>query len=257
MALIKKNILNQSIFLKKSTIRFFGSILYFRFNFRYKARIEGAELFKDLPEQNVMIISNHQTYFADVSFFYHAIYAAINGHPNSIRYPGYLRCKRHNIYYVAAEETMKAGWIPKLLAYSGAVTINRSWRANGQNVRRKVDKKETENIDIALEDGWLITFPQGTTTPYVPGRVGTAIIAKKHKSIIVPVVIDGFRRSFDKKGLKKKKKSTELRMRIKPPLEIDYDEMKVEDILAKMMDAIEQSPSFNTMAQIKKQEPKN
>lgn len=257
MKLIKRNILNQSIFLKKTTIRVFGSLLYFRFNFRYKARIEGAEIFQKLQDKNVMIIANHQTYFADVSFFYHAIYAAINGHPNSIRYPGYLRCKKHNIYYVAAEETMKAGWVPKLLALSGAVTINRSWRANGQNVRRKVDKKETENIDKALLDGWLITFPQGTTTPYVPGRVGTAIIAKRHESVIVPVVIDGFRRSFDKKGLKKKKKYSELRMRIKEPLKINYAETKVEDILAQMMDAIEQSPAHNTIANIKKQEPNN
>ncbi|MBK6953641.1 MAG: 1-acyl-sn-glycerol-3-phosphate acyltransferase [Crocinitomicaceae bacterium] len=255
MALFKRNIFNQSVLLKKSTIRFFGSIVYFRFNYRYKARIEGAELFQKLPDQNVLIISNHQTYFADVSFFFHAIYAAISGRPNTIKYPGFLRCKKHNIYYVAAEETMKAGFLPKLLALSGAVTINRSWRANGQNVRRKVDRSETQNIDKALQDGWLITFPQGTTTPYAPGRIGTAIIAKKHKPIVVPVVIDGFRRSFDKKGLRKKMKNSELRMRIKPPLEIDYSKT-VEEIMAQMMEAIEQSPNYNTMAQIKKQEPK-
>jgi 1-acyl-sn-glycerol-3-phosphate acyltransferase len=255
LALFKRNIFNQSVLLKKSTIRFFGSIVYFRFNYRYKARIEGAELFQKLPDQNVLIISNHQTYFADVSFFFHAIYAAISGRPNTIKYPGFLRCKKHNIYYVAAEETMKAGFLPKLLALSGAVTINRSWRANGQNVRRKVDRSETQNIDKALQDGWLITFPQGTTTPYAPGRIGTAIIAKKHKPIVVPVVIDGFRRSFDKKGLRKKMKNSELRMRIKPPLEIDYSKT-VEEIMAQMMEAIEQSPNYNTMAQIKKQEPK-
>lgn len=253
MPLFKRNIFNQSVFLKKSTIRFFGSVVYFRFNFRYKARIEGAEIFQYLPDQNVLIISNHQTYFADVSFFFHAIHAAITGHPNSIRYPGFLKCKKHNIYYVAAEETMKAGFLPKLLAFSGAVTINRSWRANGQNVRRKVDRSETQNIDRALQDGWLITFPQGTTTPYAPGRIGTAIIVKKHKPVVVPVVIDGFRRSFDKKGLRTKKKNSELRMRVKPPLEIDYSKT-VEEIMHQMMTAIEQTPEFNILEKIKKQE---
>lgn len=230
-------------------------MVYFRFNFRYKARIEGAEIFQNLPDKNVLIISNHQTYFADVSFFFHAIYAAISGRPNSIRYPGYLRCKKHNIYYVAAEETMKAGLLPKILALSGAVTINRSWRANGQNVRRKVDRKEVENIDKALLDGWLITFPQGTTTPYAPGRIGTAIIAKKHQPIVIPVVIDGFRRAFDKKGIRVKKKNSELRMRVKPPLEIDYS-LPVEDIMKQMMTAIEQSSDFNLIEKIKKQEKK-
>jgi 1-acyl-sn-glycerol-3-phosphate acyltransferase len=253
LPIFRKNIFNQSIFLKKSTIRFFGSVVYFRFNFRYKARIEGAEIFNQLPDKNVLIISNHQTYFADVSFFFHAIHAAITGHPNSIRYPGFLKCKKHNIYYVAAEETMRAGLLPKLLAMSGAVTINRSWRAGGKNVRRKVDKSEVQNIDRALEDGWLITFPQGTTTPYAPGRIGTSIIVKKHKPIVIPVVIDGFRRSFDKKGLKTKKTNSELRMRIKPPLEIDYSKT-VEEIMQQMMTAIEQTPEFNTMDKIKKQE---
>ena len=147
---------------------------------------------------------------------------------------------------------MKSGMLPKLLAISGAVTINRSWRANGQNVRRKVDRKETENIEKALEDGWLITFPQGTTTPYAPGRIGTAIIAKKHQPIVIPIVIDGFRRSFDKKGIRTKKKNSELRMRIKEPLNIDYSQT-VEEIMKQMMDSIEQSRDFDVMNKIKKQ----
>ena len=253
MPLFRKNVFNQSILLKKATIRFFGTVVYFRFNFRYKVRIEGAEIFQNLPDKNVMIISNHQTYFADVSFFLHAIHAAITGHPNSIRYPGFLKCKKHNIYYVAAEETMKAGFLPKLLAISGAVTINRSWRANGQNVRRKVDRKETENIDTALKDGWLITFPQGTTTPYAPGRVGTAIIAKKHQPVVIPVVIDGFRRAFDKKGIRLKKTNTELRMLVKPPIDIYYSKT-VEEIMQQMMSSIEQTKDYNVLEKIKKQE---
>lgn len=255
LPVFKRNIFNQYISIKKFIIRFFGTIVYLRFNFKYKTNIKGAEIFQYLPDKNVLIISNHQTYFADVSFFFHVIHAAITGHPNSIRYPGFLQCKKDNIYYVAAEETMRAGFLPKLLALSGAVTINRSWRANGENVRRKVDRKETENIDKALQDGWLITFPQGTTTPFAPGRLGTAIFVKKHQPTVVPVVIDGFRRSFDKKGLKTKKKQSELKMTVKPPLVIDYTKT-VEEILAQLMNSIEQSSDFNVLEKIKKQEPK-
>ena len=199
MPLFKKNIFGQKIFVKKLIIRLFGTLVYPRFNWTHKPKIKGAELFMHLPESNVIIVSNHQTYFADVSFFFHVIHAALVGKPNQIKRPGFLRCKKHSIYYVAAEETMKSGFLPKLLALSGAVTVNRTWRANGQNVRRKVDKSETQNIDKALNDGWVITFPQGTTTPYAPGRIGTAILIKKHRPVVVPVVIDGFRRAFDKK----------------------------------------------------------
>ncbi|MCB0473201.1 MAG: 1-acyl-sn-glycerol-3-phosphate acyltransferase, partial [Flavobacteriaceae bacterium] len=60
------------------------------------------------------------------------------------------------------------------------------------------------NIGKALDDGWVITFPQGTTTPFKPIRRGTAFIIKEYQPIVIPVVIDGFRRSFDKKGLQVK-----------------------------------------------------
>ena len=98
LKLFKRNIFNQYIFVKKLIIRLFGMIAYGRFNWRYKPVISGAEIFEELPEKNVLIVSNHQTYFADVSFFLHVIHAALAGRPNSIKYPGFLRAKKHNIY---------------------------------------------------------------------------------------------------------------------------------------------------------------
>ncbi|MFK8044246.1 MAG: lysophospholipid acyltransferase family protein [Crocinitomicaceae bacterium] len=243
MALFKKNVLGQSIFVKKMIVRVLGSLVYPRFKWRYTPDIKGAEILKDLQDKNVLFVSNHQTYFADVAFFLHVFSAALNGKPNQISLPLFLKPK-HNIYYVAAEETMKSGLLPKVLALSGAVTINRTWRSNGENVRRKVDRREVENIDLALKDGWVITFPQGTTTPFAPGRKGTAFIIKKHNPIVVPIVIDGFRRSFDKKGLKQKKKKSTLKVRIKTPIQFD-DSQKIDDIMDRIMDEIEQSKKFS------------
>lgn len=243
MGIFKKNVLGQRIFTKKMIIRIFGSVVYPRFNWKYNNQISGAEILKDLPEKNVLFVSNHQTYFADVAFFLHVFHAALNGKPNKIIFPGFLNPK-HNVYYVAAEETMKSGFLPKLLALSGAVTINRTWRANGENVRRKVDRKEVENIDLALKDGWVITFPQGTTKPFAQGRKGTAFIIKKHNPIVVPIVIDGFRRSFDKKGLKQKKKKTTLKMRIKQPIQFD-ESLNIDEIMERVMDEIEQSKKYS------------
>ena len=99
-------------------------------------------------------------------------------------------------------------------------------------------------IGTALDDGWVITFPQGTTTPWKPLRKGTAHIIKKYKPVVVPVVIDGFRRSFDKKGLRIKKKGILQSMHVKEPLEIDYDNESNEEIIEKLEFAIEQHPSF-------------
>ncbi|MDO7576865.1 MAG: 1-acyl-sn-glycerol-3-phosphate acyltransferase, partial [Flavobacteriaceae bacterium] len=61
---------------------------------------------------------------------------------------------------------------------------------------------------------------------------------------VVPIVIDGFRRSFDKKGLMIKKKGILQSMVIKEPLAIDYDNDSVESILEKIEYSIEQHPSF-------------
>jgi 1-acyl-sn-glycerol-3-phosphate acyltransferase len=252
MAILKKNIFGQHLFVKKAIVRVFGSLSYPRFNWVNSTVVSGGEILKDLPDQKVLFVSNHQTYFSDVALFLHIFHAALQGKANTTAHPGYLWSKKHNIYYVAAEETMKSGLLPKILGLSGAVTVNRSWRSNGENVRRKVDKKEVQNIDLALKDGWVITFPQGTTKPFVKGRLGTAIMIKKHQPIVVPIVIDGLRRAFDKKGMITKKKNTTISVRIKPPLNINYDG-KVEDILTQIMDGIEQSPSYNYLGRIKEQ----
>ena len=62
--------------------------------------------------------------------------------------------------------------------------------------------------------------------------------------MVVPIVIDGFRRSFDKKGINIKKKGVQQSMIIKSPLQIDYENDTVEEIVAKIEMAIEQHESF-------------
>ena len=215
---------------------------------RYKGfntlEIEGSEIIRDLPENNVLFVSNHQTYFADVAAMLHVFNASLRGRDDSIKNVSYLWHPKLNIYYVAAAETMNKTLLTKLLAYAGSISIERTWRADGQEVQRQVKMSDISNIGKALEDGWVITFPQGTTTPWKPLRKGTAHIIKKYKPIVVPVVIDGFRRSFDKKGLLIKKKGILQSMVIKEPLEIDYENESVDSIIEKLEYAIEQHPSF-------------
>jgi 1-acyl-sn-glycerol-3-phosphate acyltransferase len=148
------------------------------------------------------------------------------------------------MYYVAAKETMKSGLLPRIMAYAGSVSIERTWRENGQSIKRQVKMSDITNIGLALDDGWVITFPQGTTKPFKPVRKGTVHIIKKYKPIVIPIVIDGFRRSFDKKGLMIKKKGILQSMIIKEPLQIDYEKDSVEDILEQIQHAIEQHKSF-------------
>ena len=223
-------------------------------------QIEGSEIFKDLPDTNVLFISNHKTYFEDVVAMFHVFNAGLKGRIDTIKNVGYIWNPKLNIYYVAAKETMKAGLLPRILAYAGSVSIERTWRDAGKDINRPVKMSDISNIGIALEDGWVITFPQGTTKPFKPIRKGTAHIIKKYKPIVIPIVIDGFRRSFDKKGLLIKKRGILQSMHIKAPLEIDYDNESMESILEKIEFAIEQHPSFLkvlSQAEIEEQERLN
>jgi 1-acyl-sn-glycerol-3-phosphate acyltransferase len=136
--------------------------------------------------------------------------------------------------------------LPRILSYVGAISVERTWRAKGKDVteKRDINPNDTENIRMALEDGWVITFPQGTTKSFKPVRKGTAHIIKQHRPIVVPIVIDGFRRSFDKKGLRMKKKGILQSFIIKEPLQIDYEKETIEEIVEKIEYAIEQHCSF-------------
>ena len=149
---------------------------------------------------------------------------------------------------------MKSGILPKILGYAGAIPVNRTWREKGKEVHREVRQVDVENIGIALADGWVITFPQGTTSPWKPIRKGTAHLIKQYKPVVVPIVIDGFRRSFDKKGINIKTKGVQQSMIIKPPLQIDYENDTVEEIVTQIEMAIEQHESF---LKVKKLESEN
>ncbi|MGB5369045.1 MAG: lysophospholipid acyltransferase family protein [Flavobacteriaceae bacterium] len=244
MGIFKENPFGHILFLKKWLIRVMGVITHSRYKQFNKLEIEGSEVIRSLPNTNVLFVSNHQTYFADVVAMFHVFNAALKGRDDNIKNLGYLWNPKLNIYYVAAAETMKKSLLTKIFAYAGSISVERTWRAEGKDVNRQVKMSDISNIGTALKDGWVITFPQGTTTPWKPLRKGTAHIIKKYRPIVVPVVIDGFRRSFDKKGLRIKKKGILQSMVIKPPLEIDYDNETSEQIIEKLEYAIEQHPSF-------------
>jgi 1-acyl-sn-glycerol-3-phosphate acyltransferase len=243
MPLLKRNVFGHYLALRRMLMAVIGVVTYANYNLINKTTIRGLEVLDDLPEHNVLFVSNHQTYFSDVILMYHAFAARKMG-KNKLGWPWYLITPRLNTFYIAAEETMKSGLIPKIFAYTGAIQIKRTWRESGQAIERPVEKNDIEKIHKALNYGWVITFPQGTTKPFEKGRKGTAHIIKATRPIIVPVTIKGLRRAFDKKGLKLKKTGIPLELSFKQPITLNY-EADASEILDLIMDAIEQSEQFN------------
>ncbi len=220
-----------------------GALSYPGFALINKIEISGTENLENLPKRNVLFVSNHQTYFADVIMFLHVFCAVKWRKRNKLGIPYYLLNPFTRVHYVAAEETMNGSWISKIFKLAGAITVKRTWRAEGVNVQRDRDNNDTQKIDEALKHSWVITFPQGTTKPFAPGRKGTAHIIKNNNPVVIPVVINGFWRAFTKKGLSFKKKGSLLSVRFKAPMQIDVT-LPVDTILDQVMDAIEQSKAF-------------
>lgn len=232
-----------SRFVKAMVYAVIGAFAYPGLALFNKMRIKGMEHLHQLPKQNVLFVSNHQTYFVDVIAFLHIFCAVSWGKKKGLGFPAYLLWPYTKIKFVSAEETMSRNRLGRLLSLAGSIWIKRTWVTEDQVIRKGLDPSDTRKIAKALEKNWVITFPQGTTQPFVPGRKGTAFIIKYTKPIVVPIVIDGFSTAFDKKKFKLLKKGTQLSVTFKEPMKIDYED-STENILAQVMEAIEQSKSF-------------
>src|SRR5512145_2409752 len=104
-----------------------GIISYPALTIINKLRISGTEHIRKLPRKNVLFVSNHQTYFADVITFLHIFCAVKWGKKNRLGIPYYLLNPFTNVHYVAAEETMKGNWVSKFFILAGGLTVKRTW----------------------------------------------------------------------------------------------------------------------------------
>jgi 1-acyl-sn-glycerol-3-phosphate acyltransferase len=194
-----------------------------------RLRVDGYENLKALPQRGVLLVSNHMTHYMDPMIVCHSI--------SYLRRP-YLIWPRTDIYIVAAFETMKnSGWLPRLMSYNGAISVKRTWKQGDELIERSVDPNDIKNVGIGLDGGWVLTYPQGTTTPGAPGRIGVAQIIKQFRPVVLPVRLDGLRNAFDKTGFKLRKTGVDLTVRYGTPLEIDYDQPPAA-ILAQVMAGI-------------------
>lgn len=235
--------LGKSRFVKALIYFFVGIISYPGIAILNRLRISGTEHLRSLPRKNVLFVSNHQTYFVDVITFLHIFCAVKWGRKNRLGVPFYLLYPFTHVNYVAATETMRSSLLARIFTLAGAITVKRTWAESSRESRKGLEVIDTRHILDALNDNWVITFPQGTTTAYAQGRKGTAFCIKKHRPVVIPVVIDGFSDAFEKKGVKLKKTGTRLTVRFKEPMEINFED-SIDQIHCQVMDAIEQSEKF-------------
>ena len=226
---MKKDIFGQRILFKRLIIGLVGLITHKTFRSK-KFQIIGSKNLADLPDKNVLFVSNHQTYFYDVIAMLHVFNSSVFGRIDTVKRPKYLVNPKTNLYYIASFETMKKSFITKILTYAGAVLVQRRWRESGEDINREVRFEDTDNIKLALEDGWVITFPRGTTDNSKPVRKGTAHIIKNNKPLVVPVKISGFKEVFQRNGLKILDRKQRFSMEIYPPISNKIYDKNIDDI---------------------------
>ena len=226
---MKKNIFGQTILIKKLIIAIVGLITHRTFLSK-RFQIIGSHHLKNIPEKNVLFVSNHQTYFYDVIAMLHVFNSSAKGKIDTVKKPKYLLSPKTNLYYIASFETMKKSFITKILTYAGAVLVQRSWRESGVDLNREIRAEDPNNIGLALKDGWVITFPRGTTDNSKPVRKGTAHIIKENSPTVIPVKISGFNEVFQRNGLKV--------INRKLPFSIEICEPILNDAYSKSIDEI-------------------
>ncbi len=116
----------ESRFVKGIVYSIVGIITYPGINIINKFSISGMEHLKGLPKGNVLFVSNHQTYFADVIAFIHIFCAHSWRKRNKLGIPFYLLWPFTKIKYVAAEETMQSNLLAKFFTLAGALTVKRT-----------------------------------------------------------------------------------------------------------------------------------
>ncbi len=226
---MKKNIFGQNILIKRLIIAIVGLITHRTFRSK-RFLIIGSQNLKNIPEKNVLFVSNHQTYFYDVIAMLHVFNSSAKGKIDTVKKPKYLLSPKTNLYYIASFETMKKSFTTKLLTYAGAVLVQRSWRESGEDVNREIRAEDPNNIKLALKDGWVITFPRGTTDNSKPVRKGTAYIIKENNPTIIPIKISGFNEVFQRNGLKVINRKLPFSIEICEPISDDVYSKSLDDI---------------------------
>ncbi len=146
-----------------------------------------------------------------------------------------------------------SGFMPKMLAYGGSINTRRTFREAGQEVKKMARLGDFTKVFEALDDGWVMTFPQGTTTPYAKGRRGVCHIIKMKRPVVVPVVIGGFRAALGKRGFSFNNPGKKTSITFKEPL-VFADDMNANVMLRQIMEAIEQIPPPGYVAPVEQSE---
>src|SRR5689334_5754124 len=122
--------IKESAFVKKIIYTIIGTLSYPGLNIINKLQVNGMEKLHRLPKKNVLFVSNHQTYFAEVIALLHVFSAVSWGKKRKLGVPYYLVWPYTRIQFVSAEETMKKNWLSKLFALAGSIMVKRVWVAD-------------------------------------------------------------------------------------------------------------------------------
>jgi hypothetical protein len=161
MGLFKRNPFGHILFLKTWLIRIAGFLTHRRYKSFNTLHIEGSEVIRNLPDTNVLFISNHQTYFADVVAMFHVFNASLKGRENNIKNVT-LQIKTNNAVRVLgkASQIVKFTEPDEKMAYFNLNVGNVTGIGKVQIIATSGKEKSTYDVEIDVMN------PNPITTTY-------------------------------------------------------------------------------------------
>lgn len=71
--ILKRNIFGHYLILRRLLMAMIGVATYPMYNLFNRTHVIGLDVLNELPQDGVLFVSNHQTYFSDVILMYHAL----------------------------------------------------------------------------------------------------------------------------------------------------------------------------------------
>lgn len=193
-----------------------------------RLEVKNKELIQELPNENVLVVMNHTTYYMEaVAFMFHLWKEEGNTKTLSNKFNPVVEFNSLKKKGANPWREFVNGVARKM----GMIYVRRQndKKVNGDG-RKQYNDTAFDEIYSTLDKGWVLFFPQGTTKKNAPLKPGILKIIQKKNPTIILIKTSNFAEVYGKKGVFPQKESKEqlgieLKRIIKDPMSLAQNDL--------------------------------